>query len=235
MQMSKTVAVLQSNYIPWKGYFDIVAAVDLFVFHDDCLFTKNNWRNRNRIMTNAGPCWLSIPCGRPRERLICEVELEDASWQKRHWKTLVQEYGKAAFFPRYAPFLEEVYLGTVWKRLSDLNQHLIRHIAREFLGVTTAFDDSRSYNVPGRKAERVLNLLDAIGGVTEYLTGPAARDYLDPEPFLRRGIRLTWMDYGGYPEYRQEHSTFVDEVSILDLLFREGPRAGAFMKHVRTG
>ena len=229
--MSKTVAILQSNYIPWKGYFDIIAAADLFVFYDDRPFTKNDWRNRNRIVTGSGPRWLTIPCGRPRDRLICEVELEDPSWQARHWKTLSQEYGRSQFFSRYASFFEQVYLGTVWTNLSALNQHLIRHISREFLGLGTRFEDSRRYAVTGQKAERVLNLLDAIGGVTEYLSGPTARDYLDPQAFAERDIRLTWMDYSNYPVYRQHQDSFTHEVSILDLLFQEGPRAGTFMKH----
>ena len=57
----KKVAILQSNYIPWKGYFDIINLVDEFIIYDDCQYTKNDWRNRNRIKTCNGLQWLTIP------------------------------------------------------------------------------------------------------------------------------------------------------------------------------
>ena len=231
MSVSKIVAILQSNYIPWKGYFDLIARSDQFIFHDDLLFTKNDWRNRNQIVTRDGPKWLTIPCGLPKGRLICEVELADPSWQKKHWNLIRQEYARAPFFQLYRPFLEEFYLGTVWTSLSELNQHMIRHVAREFLGLTTRFDDSRHYRLESKKAERVLDLLEAVGGVTDYVSGSAAKDYLEPDTFRDRGIRLTWMDYSGYPEYPQHHSPFIHQVSILDLLFQVGPKAREYMLH----
>ncbi|MFH0945093.1 MAG: WbqC family protein [Planctomycetota bacterium] len=230
--MPKTVAILQSNYIPWKGYFDLIARSDQFIFYDDLPFTKNDWRNRNQVMTRQGPRWLTIPCGAPRKRLICEVELPDPIWQKKHWTLISQEYGRAPCFGLYRPFLEEFYLGTVWTHLSEMNQHLIRHVAREFLKLETGFDDSRRYGLKKRKADRVMELLDTVGGVTEYVSGPAAKAYLEPAAFRERGIELTWMDYGGYPEYPQHHAPFVHQVSILDLLFQVGPKAREYMKHV---
>lgn len=226
--MSKRVAVVQSNYLPWKGYFDIIGSVDLFVFYDDRQYTKNSWRNRNRIKTAQGLTWLTVPCGSGQDRLICEVELTDPSWQRRHWKTLSQEYGRAEHFERYRPFFEDVYLGVQWTNLSELNQHLITRIATELLELPTSFDDSRAYPLEGRKGERLLELLGRVGA-SEYLSGPAARDYLDPADFERAGITLTWMDYSGYREHRQFHPPFVHEVSVVDLLFHEGPAAHTFL------
>jgi len=99
----KTVAILQSNYIPWKGYFDVINDVDLFIFYDDVQYTKNDWRNRNKVKTANGTGWLSIPVGADKNRLICEVILNDNRWQEKHWKTLCQLYGKASYFSSYAP------------------------------------------------------------------------------------------------------------------------------------
>ena len=77
--MSKRVAVIQSSYLPWKGYFDIINDVDEFIFYDDVQFTRQDWRSRNRIATSNGPLWLSIPTGTALERRICDVRLEDSA------------------------------------------------------------------------------------------------------------------------------------------------------------
>jgi hypothetical protein len=228
------VAVLQSNYIPWKGYFDIVNAVDLFVFYDDLQFTKNDWRNRNRIKTAKGLEWLSIPVGQDQNRLICEVELKDAAWQARHWSTLKQNYGKCPHFARYAPFLEDLYLGRRWEKLSELNHHLIRHIAHEWLGCATRFDDSRRYALEGQKLDRLLDLIGKTGAAS-YLSGPAARDYIEPERVAALGVELRWQDYAGYPEHPQRFGGFEHAVTVLDLLFNTGPDAPWYIWGWRDG
>ena len=103
----KTVVVLQSNYIPWKGYFDLVHDADLFIFYDDLQFTKNDWRNRNKLKSAKGTEWLTIPVGIDANRLICEVELKDATWQWKHWQTIQHLYGKSPYFSRYKAFFED--------------------------------------------------------------------------------------------------------------------------------
>src|SRR5579864_7157911 len=103
-------AVLQSNYIPWKGYFDIIHDVDVFVFYDDVQYTKNDWRNRNRIKTAGGVQWLTVPTGSDINRRICDVSLPDPNWTRKHWRTLHQAYSHAPHFHRYESFLSEIYL-----------------------------------------------------------------------------------------------------------------------------
>ena len=227
--MQRRVGILQSNYIPWKGYFDLIGMVDVFVFYDDIQFTKNDWRNRNRVKTGQGLRWLTVPCGTSTKRLICEVAPTGPNWQKKHWRLLCQEYGKAAHFEEFRAFFEDVYLHRRWTNLSDLNQHLIRTIARDFLALQTRFDDSRRYGLSGRGGDRVIDLLKKLGA-TDYLSGPAGRNYLESEAFAQEKIGLDWMDYAGYPEYRQFHPPFVHEVSIVDLLFHEGSHAREFLK-----
>ena len=220
----KNVAVLQSNYIPWRGYFDIINDVDLFIFYDDVQYTKNDWRNRNRIPTPAGVKWLTIPVGSSNDRLICEVTIDDPRWQKKHWKQLSQNYAKAPFFKDYRAFLEDVYLERTWTSLSDMNQHMIRTIATEFLGIDVTFADSRDHPVDGAKQERLLNLLGDVGA-ERYVSGPAAKSYTSEAVFEDAGIDLVWKDYGGYPDYEQIAEPFDPAVSILDLLFMVGPDA----------
>lgn len=222
------VAVLQSNYIPWKGYFDIIHDVDLFIFYDDLQFTKNDWRNRNRIKAAGGPEWITIPVGDALNRLICDVTLKDPSWQAKHWRTLQQAYSRSPHFQSYREYFEHVYLGERWTNLSELNHSLTRHIARDFLGIDTKFGDSRDYSLTGQKLDRLLDLVIKTGA-TSYVSGPAAKEYIAPERFADARISLEWKDYSGYPPYPQRFPPFEHGLSVLDLLFNVGADAGYFI------
>lgn len=218
------VVVNQSNYLPWKGYFDLISEADVFVFYDDVQFTKNDWRNRNRIKTPKGSEWLSVPVGQSLDRLVCEVKLEDSRWQVKHWKTLEQNYRKAPHFERYRAFFEDVYLKRTWTTLSELNHYLTREIATTFLGLRPEFVDSRRFELTGAKQDRLLGLLKELGA-SHYVSGPAAKAYIDPRAFAAAGIGLEFKDYSGYPEYAQFHPPFEHAVSIVDTLFHVGPEA----------
>lgn len=228
------VAILQSNYIPWKGYFDIIHDVDLFIFYDDVQYTKNDWRNRNRIKSRQSSRWLTIPTHGSTSQLIHEVGFANAHWQEQHWRTISQSYARAPHFASYRDLIEPVYRDRVWTRLSDLNQHLIQLIAREALGMTTTFADSRRYSAAGSKQDRLLDIL-AKCCATTYVSGPAARDYIDEASFTATGIDLIWKDYTGYPEYPQLSPPFEHGVSILDLLFNVGSDAPYYIWRWRDG
>jgi hypothetical protein len=223
-----TVAVLQSNYIPWKGYFDIIHDADVFIFYDDVQYTKNDWRNRNRIKRPDGVSWLTIPTGTNLNRLICEVALNDSDWAIRHWTIIRDSYSRAPHFKAYKDFFEHVYLGTKWQSLSELNQFLIKKIASQFLGMTTVFKDSREYSATGQKLERLIDLVKQAKADV-YVSGPAAKDYIDETRFREEGVALKYKSYSGYPEYPQAHPPFEHAVSILDLLFQVGPDAPYFI------
>jgi len=207
---------------------------DLFVFDDDVAFTKDDWRNRNRIKTKDGLQWLTVPCGPPRGRRICDVELPDDSWQRKHWSRIRHAYSRARFYDDYRERFEERYLGRRWMTLSELNQDFIKWIARGLLGISTEFGDSRDYaTTPGKSREnRWIEMLQDIG-TDRFIIGPSARNYLDPRKeaeVARAGIELVWMDYSNYPEYRQLFPPFEHEASVVDLIFNEGPDAPRYMK-----
>lgn len=219
------VAVLQSNYIPWKGYFDIIHDVELFIFHDDLQYTKNDWRNRNRIVTEGGVKWLTIPVGSDEHRQILDVRMGDTSWQKKHFDMLKASYRKAPYFQKYLPFLEDVYLERKWDYLYELDRYLIERISQDYLGITTKFADSRDFATHGVKHEKLLSMLRSAGA-TRYVSGPAAKDYIRSADYEAAGIDLQWKDYGGYPVYPQQHGgPFEHGVSVLDLLFNTGEDA----------
>lgn len=221
--MVTRVAILQSNYIPWKGTFDLIHDVDEFVFLDDVQYTRQDWRNRNRIKTDRGLRWLTIPVGTALDRRVCDVVLPDA-WAERHWRELEKWYARAPFFETYRPLLEPLYRKNNFRLLSDWNQHAIRTLAHDALGITTRFRDSRELAASGRREDRLLGLLQELQ-TDVYVSGPAAKAYLNPRRFEEAGIELVWKSYDGYPEHPQFHPPFVHDVTVLDLLFHTGPRA----------
>ena len=224
----KKVAVIQSNYIPWKGYFDIIHDVDLFIFYDDVQYTKNDWRNRNKIKTSQGIHWITVPVGSPNQRLIYEVEPANPHWPRKHWLTLEQSYKNSPYFKDYKDFFKHVYTEVEWNNLSKLNQHLIKKISVDFLGIKTEFIDSRKYHLIGENIDRLLDLLQKVGA-TLYVSGPTAKAYLDDQSFIDAGIELVYKDYSGYPEYPQLFPPFEHQVSIVDLLFNCGPEASKYI------
>lgn len=228
----KKVAILQSNYIPWKGYFDMIAAVDEFIIFDDMQFTRRDWRNRNLIKTPHGVQWLTVPVlakGKYHQK-IRETEIDGTSWASSHWKSLVQNYRRAAEFDSVASWLEPLYLSESYTHISQLNRRLIEAVCKH-LRISTTISNSWDYTLIGGKTERLANLCIQAGG-THYISGPAAKDYLEEKVFRERGIGLEWFDYAGYPEYPQLWGEFAHGVTILDLLFNCGSEARSYMKHV---
>lgn len=212
------VAILQSNYFPWRGYFSIINSVDLFVFHDDLQYTKNDWRNRNRFITaNENPTWLSIPCGTSEKRLICEVKLPNTNWEKDHFQKINDWYSEKINFQKYSPILEEIYLGNKFKTLSDFNQFWIKFIAKVEFQSKTDFLDSRTLNLTKTKSSRVLEILTEVGA-SSYLSGPSGRNYLIEEDFRSKGIELEYANYEKIPQLNKIYPR-QEEFSILhDLL-----------------
>jgi len=228
----RKVAILQSNYIPWKGYFDMIAAVDEFILYDDMQYTRRDWRNRNQIKTPQGVQWLTVPVlakGKYHQK-IRETQIDGTSWATKHWQALVQNYRCATCFHEIASWLEPLYLAKTYTYISQLNRCLIEAVCT-YLGVTTTITNSWDYVLRDGKTERLADLCTQAGG-TEYISGPAARDYIDEQAFIDRGIKLTWFDYMGYPEYPQAWGKFTHGVTILDLLFHCGEHAPRYMRYV---
>ncbi|WP_166365371.1 WbqC family protein [Pseudomonas akapageensis] len=225
----KKVAIVQSNYIPWKGYFDMIAAVDEFVLYDDMQYTRRDWRNRNQIKTPQGLQWLTVPVkvkGKYHQT-IRETEVEGPDWASIHWKSLTQNYRRSPFFDEVASWLEPLYMKP-YTHLSDLNRTFLESICA-YLEIKTAIRNSSDYTLSDGKTERLADLC-VQAGASEYISGPAARDYIEAGVFSERGIQLTWFDYSGYPEYPQLWGEFAHGVTILDLLFNCGKDAPNYMK-----
>lgn len=231
----KTIAILQSNYIPWKGYFDIINSVDEFLIFDEAQFTRRDWRNRNKIIVNGAPIWLTIPVASKGryEAPIREMEVGSADWAEKHWTSIRLAYARAPHFALYAGALEAAYTEAArLTHLTAINEKFL-HLLMGWLGITTPI--SRTDDVP-RLADNPTGRLVEIcvaRGAARYLSGPAAKDYIENAQFEAAGVALGYADYSGYPRYVQASTSFEHGVSALDLLFHLGPEARQHLKSVQ--
>lgn len=229
----KKVAILQSNYIPWKGYFDMIAAVDEFILYDDMQYTRRDWRNRNQIKTPQGVQWLTVPVqvkGKYDQK-IKDTLIDGSDWSIAHWKALVQNYRRAPYFDEIAAWLEPLYIDKSYTHISQLNRRFIEAVC-QYLGIKTVITYSWDYTLLDGKTERLADLCKQAGA-TEYISGPSAKDYVEESIFTDMNIKLSWFDYSGYPEYPQLWGEFTHGVTILDLLFNCGIDAPRYMRYVR--
>lgn len=227
--MPLRAVIIQSNYIPWKGYFDLLHHADKVVFLDTVQSTKNDWRNRNQIKTHAGKSWMTLPIRHSNALRVREVEIAKQGWNAKHLRTLSQAYGRAPFADSILPIIAGMYEeASVLVRLSDINRVFIRGVCA-LLGITTPMVEVESLlpdaeNDALKPSARLVEICRRLGA-TSYLSGPAAQSYLDENAFAAADVRVEWFDYHGYPEYAQLHGAFDHAVSILDLLLMTGPDA----------
>ena len=228
--MPKSIAISQSNYIPWKGYFDFIHSVDDFVLFDDAQFTKRDWRNRNRLKTQGGLKWLTIPVEAKGKffQKIKDTRISGNRWAKNHWESIRHSYSKAAFFKEFQDTFEELYLTLDEEFLSCVNRKFLQAV-NQVLGINTCLSSSSDYDFVEGKNELLISICQKAGA-KKYISGPAAKEYLDESLFQDAGIEVGWMDFSGYSEYHQLHPPFEHSVTILDLIFNEGPNAKTFMK-----
>ena len=229
--VNHTVAIVQSCYIPWKGYFDLIGSVDEFILYDDMQFTRRDWRNRNLIKTPQGLTWLTVPVqvkGKYHQT-IRDTLIDGIDWAATHWRSLCLNYKRAPHFERTAALFEPIYLQPArFTHLSDLNRTLLETTCHA-LGIKTPLRWSWEYTLTEGKTERLVDLCQQAGA-TRYISGPAARDYIDASRFKAAGIELSFFDYSGYREYPQLWGDFEHGVSVFDLLFNCGAGARHFMK-----
>jgi hypothetical protein len=223
------VGMIQSNYLPWRGYFDFIDDVDVFVFYDDVQYTRRGWRNRNKIKTKDGPIWLTVPVLHDSTTLVEDARINyESRWVEKHIRSLTLAYKRAAYVELYADEIFDL-LRHRPPTVSALNVSLCKWVMAK-LDVSTRLMMSSEIGVQGDKFTRPLEILKVLGA-TNYLSGPVAEAYTDPEKFKEAGIGLEFKTYE-YRPYPQLHGTFEPFVSVLDLLFNCGPEARRFLKSV---
>lgn len=208
--------------------------VDEFVLYDDMQFTRRDWRNRNQIKTRDGVKWLTIPVevkGKYFQK-IKETRISEPDWAVKHWNSIIHNYSRAKYFNEYRQVFEKLYLENKEEYLSKVNYNFIKSIC-EILGIKTKMMWSDEFNLLEEKTERLVDICKSLGA-TDYYSGPAAKAYMNEELFEKENIRVHYFDYSGYPEYEQLHGEFTHAVSIIDLIFNEGPNSTKFMKSFKS-
>jgi WbqC-like protein family len=232
---SRTVVITQSNYLPWRGYFDLIRQADELILLDSVQYTRRDWRNRNKIKTASGPLWLTVPVEVKGlyHQAIDEVRVADRGWSAAHRRAIELAYGRAPHFPDGFAWLDGLLADLAGETsLACVNEALLRALCAR-LGIATPI--RRCTDVLERETlkrtdatGRLVDLAIAVGA-TRYLTGSAAQGYLDVSAFTRRGIEVEWMSYEGYPDYPQLWGAFEPAVSVIDLLLNTGPDAPAYL------
>lgn len=219
------IAISQSNYIPWKGYFDMISEVDCFVLYDSVQYTKRDWRNRNLIKTSEGLKWLTIPVevkGKYTQN-ICDTRIADVNWAKKHWAIIQQAYSKATYFKEVSEWLKPLYMNCQSMYLSEINTLFISTI-KDFLKIDTLIKSSSEYDFDGDKNQKLISICDQLNA-KEYLSGPAAKEYINIDQFEQEGISVKFKSYENYLTYDQLYPPFCHTVSIIDLIFNTGDNA----------
>jgi hypothetical protein len=220
--------VHQPQYIPWLGYFHKIAQCDKFVILDNVQYKVREFQNRNRIRTEKGWMWLSVPVVTKdgcRVR-IGDIEIDNTMpWQRKHLGSLKTSYASAPYFKEYYDFFESTFHQN-WARLSDLNVHIIKFIMDK-LSIITPIVFESELNVITAKTQRIIDICRELNADT-YLSGVGAKEYLDDQMFAAERIKLFYQHFD-HPQYTQCYSPFMPYMSIIDLLFNHGPESKSLL------
>ena len=226
----KKIAISQSNYIPWKGYFDLIASVDEFILYDEMQYTKKGFRNRNKIKTIKGTEWLTVPVKVKGKyfQSIKETEIMGDYWKKKHWGSIKNNYSKTKFFKEISEDLRKIYFEFNYRYLSDLNFKFLKYIC-DYLEINTVLRQSSEFQLIEGKTEKLIGICEQCGA-SKYISSPMAKSYINTKLFNKKNIILEWFDYSNYEVYDQLYGDFIHEVTILDLIFNCGKNSRKFMK-----
>lgn len=211
----------QPAYLPWLGFFQKLAISDTFCVLDTAQYSRGEFINRNRIKTARGPLWLTVPVyahGRPR---ICDVRIRQNNWRRKHLAAIRDAYGKSPYYDYYAPDLQAA-ISQPRVLLLDLTDTLLRLVLR-WLGIENRLVLASELHVDGKKSEYLVNLCNRLGAKT-FVFGGLGRTYANVAAFEAAGIEVRFQEYR-HPVYQQRYGSFLPRLSIIDLLFNEGPRS----------
>ena len=226
--MTEDVVILTAHqpvYLPWLGLFHKIALADKFVYFDDVQYQTRDWNNRNKIKTNQGEIWLSVPVfskGHFQTKLKDVRINNETTWRRKHFDSIFYAYKKAPYFDQYIGVLKEIYTRE-WEKLSDLNEYMLKQFLK-VLGIDIPFFKLSDYNFESTKSDLVLDMCNEMKADL-YIFGTQGKNYADVEAFKKAGIQIYFQDYQ-HPQYLQLHGTpFLPYMSVVDLLFNCGEKS----------
>ena len=225
----KTIGIHQPNFLPYGGFFKKVMLSDIFVILDNAQFSKSDFHNRNRIKSNNGALWITIPVKTSGKlaQLITETEMIDnIPWRKKHLKSFEQYYRKAPFFNTVFPLIEEVYNFDT-ANLAEFNINIITKFS-EYLKIGTELRTASTLTAAGHSTERLVNICKELSG-GKYLYGEGGKNYMDLSLFEEAGIEPELCAFHPDP-YPQRGDGFEPNLSIVDIMFNLGEGTYEFLK-----
>jgi WbqC-like protein family len=225
--------IMQPTYLPWSGYFNLIAQADIFVFLDDVQYEKCSWQNRNRIPLKNQPYWLSVPVQHSgHTQLINTIRLDDQrNWRYKHLRLLEQTYSKHPYQKEILSSVQCLVDRSI-VHLADLNIRLIQ-IFSDSLGLTTKFLRASKLNIGGKRSKHVLNICEYLN-CDEYLSPIGAKEYLREDGvFENSAIKLSFQHYDPSPYLQLKCNNFISHLSILDVVANIGWQKT--LEYVQTG
>lgn len=219
------VSIHQPNYIPWLGFFNKILLSDTYVVFDDVQFPRGkDYANRNQIKTNNGKMWLTVPViGKSDLKPWNQIEINENGWVNKHLSNIESFYKKTPYFNEYYPEIKNIYLKD-HNLLIDLTLDLIKHFLK-ILDKEVKIVLSSDIKTDLKGLDKILYILKNLNA-TKYISGDGdgSKRYIDEKLFSDQGIELVWQNYK-HPIYKQQFNEFIPYMSILDLLFNEGPNS----------
>lgn len=212
---------MQPYFLPYIGYFQLIAAVDRFVVYDNIKYTKKGWINRNRMLVNGADVMFSLPLKKDSDTLdVVERELAAEFEPGDLLKQWRGAYAKAPYFAETFPLLERM--------MACPERNLFRFIHASILAVCAHLSIKTPIHISStipidhtlRAEEKVLALCQAMGA-TEYINPIGGTELYDRKTFAKRGVSLHFLRAKPL-EYPQFGAPFVPWLSILDVLMFNG-------------
>ena len=219
----------QPVYLPWLGLFHKIALAEMFCLFDIVQYQKRDYNNRNKIKTPNGEIWLTVPVESKQhfDKKLCDIKIIDNGWNKKQFKSISFSYKKSPFFDQYIEGLEKILLKKNYSYLSELNQEFLKYFL-SCLNIDIPIVKASDYDFIGYKSELVLDMCVKLGA-KKYIFGCQGKNYADLESFKAKKIDVFFQDYQ-HPNYHQLHGEFIPRLSIIDLLFNEGPKSLDILK-----
>lgn len=216
------ICIRQPGYLPYIGFFKKIESSDIFVYLDDTKYVKNGWDNRNKIKTDTGSMWLTVPIIRKSKDNLEDVLIENSEeWKNKHLKSIQINYKRTPYFEKYLDSIQKIY-DKNWKKLINLNLALIEYFNNQ-LKIETKTMKSSEMKINSTGPKKLLEICQKLNADT-YLSGSSGHDYLDEKIFLDQGIKVIYENFQ-HPTYNQRGKEFLFNMSIIDLLFNEGDNA----------
>jgi hypothetical protein len=219
------VTMHQPNYLPWIGLFSKVAQTECFVIMDTFQYTRHGVIHRNKIRTNVGSSYLTIPVGKEfAVAKIKDVTLpQDKTWREIHWQSIYHNYVKTDFFKYHADFFEKLYQQD-FTYLWQINLEIIRYMLKSFdINVKILKASDLNIDMSLKHTDMIIAVLKSIGAST-YLSGQSGRDYIELEKFSQNNLKCKFAKFT-HPVYPQRYPGFEPNLSAIDLLFNVGPQS----------